>query len=106
MYIHNNPLEAKMVCKPEDCLYSSASNYAEGRGIYNVNLLWTSFEEDESDPNKTLPHPIFPKTTTPILLRSSTKTVLNGSSSAKRYCKSRESKPFLVNKKRSESSDK
>ena len=45
-YIHNNPLRAKMVRKPEDWVYSSASNYAEGNGVYDVQLLWTSFEED------------------------------------------------------------
>jgi hypothetical protein len=34
------------VRKPEDWVYSSASNYAEGAGVFDVNLLWSSFEED------------------------------------------------------------
>jgi REP element-mobilizing transposase RayT len=45
-YIHANPIRAQLVQKPEDWVYSSASNYAEGHGIYDVNLLWSSFEED------------------------------------------------------------
>lgn len=43
-YIHNNPVRAKLVRQPEHWLYSSASNYATGEGIYDVNLLWTDFE--------------------------------------------------------------
>lgn len=45
-YIHANPVRAKLVHRPEDWLYSSAGNYAEGRGIYDVDLLWRGFEED------------------------------------------------------------
>lgn len=45
-YIHANPVRAKLVRNPEDWVYSSASNYAEGTGVYDVNLLWSSFEED------------------------------------------------------------
>lgn len=32
-YIHNNPVKAKLVRKPEDWIYSSASNYILGEGI-------------------------------------------------------------------------
>ncbi|MEO9531733.1 MAG: transposase [Crocinitomicaceae bacterium] len=32
-YIHNNPVEADFVSKPEHWLYSSASNYLDGTGI-------------------------------------------------------------------------
>ncbi|MDX1910682.1 MAG: transposase [Saprospiraceae bacterium] len=45
-YIHNNPVAAKWVRQPEDWLYSSAGNYAEGSGIYDVQLLWLGLEED------------------------------------------------------------
>lgn len=45
-YIHDNPVRAKLVHNPEDWVYSSASNYAQGTGPYAVKLLWTSFEED------------------------------------------------------------
>jgi len=45
-YIHNNPVRATLVNKPEDWVYSSASNYAEGRGVYEVKLLWSDFGED------------------------------------------------------------
>ena len=31
---------------PQDWIYSSASNYAEGTGVFDVKLLWTSFDED------------------------------------------------------------
>ena len=37
---------AKLVSRPEYWLYSSARNYAEGQSIYEVNLLWTDFDED------------------------------------------------------------
>ena len=45
-YIHANPIRAQLVQKPEDWVYSSASNYASGHGVYDVNLLWSSFAED------------------------------------------------------------
>ena len=45
-YIHNNPVEANWVKHPEDWIYSSASNYAEGKGVFEVQLLWTGFDED------------------------------------------------------------
>lgn len=32
-YIHNNPLEEKFVLKPEHWLFSSASNYIDGKGV-------------------------------------------------------------------------
>lgn len=32
-YIHNNPVEEQFVKKPEDWLYSSASNYVMGEGL-------------------------------------------------------------------------
>jgi len=34
-YIHNNPVEDHFVLKPEDWIYSSASNYINGCGILN-----------------------------------------------------------------------
>jgi REP element-mobilizing transposase RayT len=39
-YIHENPVRAGWVSKPEDYLYSSASNYAFGRGVFEVDLLY------------------------------------------------------------------
>lgn len=45
-YIHDNPVRAKLVSQPEEWLYSSASNYELGHGIYDVHLLWTPFDED------------------------------------------------------------
>ncbi|MBX3242032.1 MAG: transposase [Chitinophagaceae bacterium] len=39
-YIHNNPVRAGWVEKPEDYLYSSASNYATGRGIMEIDYLF------------------------------------------------------------------
>ncbi|MBK8089820.1 MAG: transposase [Chitinophagaceae bacterium] len=38
-YTHDNPVRAGIVEKPEDYLYSSASNYILGRGIMNVELI-------------------------------------------------------------------
>lgn len=45
-YIHDNPVRAKFVNRPQDWIYSSACNYADGQGVYNVHLLWTDFESD------------------------------------------------------------
>lgn len=45
-YIHNNPVRAKMVRNPEDWMYSSASNYACGDGVFETDLLWSGFAED------------------------------------------------------------
>jgi putative transposase len=39
-YIHENPVRAGIVRKPEDYIYSSASNYAEMGGILDVRLLY------------------------------------------------------------------
>ena len=38
-YIHDNPVKAGLVEKPEHWVYSSASNYILGRGILEVELL-------------------------------------------------------------------
>jgi putative transposase len=38
-YIHENPVRAGIVAKPEDYLYSSASNYMLGSGLIDVELL-------------------------------------------------------------------
>jgi len=38
-YIHENPVRAGIVAKPEDYVYSSASNYAGMGGIIDVELL-------------------------------------------------------------------
>ncbi len=38
-YIHENPVKAGFVNKPEDYLYSSAVNYARGFGLVRIELL-------------------------------------------------------------------
>jgi putative transposase len=38
-YIHENPVRAGIVSKPEDYVYSSAANYAGMKGIIEVELL-------------------------------------------------------------------
>ncbi len=38
-YIHNNPVAAGIVSVPEHYLYSSAINYAGGKGIVEIKLL-------------------------------------------------------------------
>lgn len=38
-YIHENPVRAGIVVKPEDYIYSSASNYILGKGIIDVEYL-------------------------------------------------------------------
>ena len=38
-YIHDNPVRAGIVARPEEYLYSSASNYVCGRGLMDVELL-------------------------------------------------------------------
>lgn len=38
-YIHNNPVEAGIVEKPEEYAYSSAKNYAGEMGVLNVLLI-------------------------------------------------------------------
>jgi REP element-mobilizing transposase RayT len=37
-YIHNNPIRAGLVQKPEDWVYSSASNYLVGKGIIEIDI--------------------------------------------------------------------
>ncbi len=38
-YIHENPVRAGIVEKPEDYIYSGASNYISGRGIIDIEYL-------------------------------------------------------------------
>jgi len=38
-YLHNNPVEEGFVCEPYEYKYSSAIDYAEGKGMINVVLL-------------------------------------------------------------------
>jgi len=38
-YIHDNPVRAGIVFKPEDYVYSSAANYAGRKGIIEIELL-------------------------------------------------------------------
>lgn len=38
-YIHNNPVRAKLVKKPEDWIYSSASNYMDEESVLKVHCL-------------------------------------------------------------------
>ena len=38
-YLHNNPVRAGLVRKPEDYIYSSATNYAEMESILNVSIM-------------------------------------------------------------------
>ncbi len=40
-YIHGNPCQEKwrLAKEPEDYIYSSASNYVSGRGIYDTDLV-------------------------------------------------------------------
>jgi putative transposase len=45
-YIHNNPVRAGIVSRPEDYLYSSASNYAELNSIIEfvkIDFKWKTF---------------------------------------------------------------
>jgi len=39
LYIHNNPVEAGYVANAEDYLYSSAIDYAGGKGLLKVIIL-------------------------------------------------------------------
>ena len=41
-YIHFNPVRAGIVSKPQDFIYSSASNYVDGKGILEVELVQIS----------------------------------------------------------------
>ena len=38
-YIHQNPVRAEIVARPEDYLYSSALNYVGEKGLLNVELI-------------------------------------------------------------------
>ncbi|MEQ9305879.1 MAG: transposase, partial [Marinoscillum sp.] len=38
-YLHNNPVESGEVAEPEHYLYSSAIDYAGGKGMLKVNLM-------------------------------------------------------------------
>jgi len=38
-YIHNNPLRAEIVAKPEDYLYSSAKAYSGEKGLINIEFV-------------------------------------------------------------------
>ena len=38
-YIHMNPVRSGIVSKIEEYIYSSASNYVEGKGLVNVELV-------------------------------------------------------------------
>lgn len=38
-YIHFNPVRAGLVLKPQDYIYSSASNYVENKGIIDVEVV-------------------------------------------------------------------
>lgn len=38
-YLHNNPVEAGFVFQPEEYVYSSAIDYAEGKGYLSIELL-------------------------------------------------------------------
>jgi REP element-mobilizing transposase RayT len=39
-YIHQNPVKAGLVAKGQDYIYSSASNYLTGEGIFKVDLFY------------------------------------------------------------------
>ena len=38
-YIHNNPVEEGLVFRPEDYMYSSANDYAGGKGMLDIVLI-------------------------------------------------------------------
>ena len=38
-YIHFNPVRAGIVSNPQDYIYSSASNYIDGKGIVEVEIV-------------------------------------------------------------------
>lgn len=39
-YLHNNPVEAGIVERPEDYIYSSAKDYCGKQGLLKVDFLW------------------------------------------------------------------
>lgn len=44
-YIHNNPIKAKLVEKPEDYIYSSAQNYICKNGVLDVDTEYAGFRK-------------------------------------------------------------
>lgn len=38
-YLHNNPVSAGIVYNPEDYMYSSAINYAGGKGLIDIKII-------------------------------------------------------------------
>jgi len=38
-YIHNNPIEEQIVNNPKDCRYSSAIDYAGGKGLIAIKFI-------------------------------------------------------------------
>ena len=38
-YIHNNPVKAGIVEKPEEYLYSSSKNYCDLDGLINIEII-------------------------------------------------------------------
>lgn len=38
-YVHNNPVEDGIVVRPEEYMYSSARNYADLDGLFDVIVL-------------------------------------------------------------------
>jgi len=43
-YLHNNPVRARIVEKPEDYIYSSARNYADSEGLLEVAFIETKWK--------------------------------------------------------------
>jgi hypothetical protein len=42
-YVHNNPVKAGLVNCPEDYLYSSATDYADGKGLLDGIIVFQYF---------------------------------------------------------------
>jgi hypothetical protein len=38
-YLHNNPVKAGYVYKPEDYIYSSAIDYCDEKGLVEINRI-------------------------------------------------------------------
>ena len=45
-YLHQNPVRAGLVARPEDWLYSSAGNYLHERAWLEMPLFWPDFATD------------------------------------------------------------
>jgi len=43
-YIHNNPVKAGIVEKPEEYRYSSAIDYADGKGMITIEKITTRWK--------------------------------------------------------------